>query len=208
MSTRHVHAADGSVREQFQYVGPPADLPLLMASPTPLPPLPPPGTMSALALKDFKTSFANFSGGAFASFTSADWDGLVVAGGAVATCLTRMVERGLWRTSPNADVDVFLVCGTEAEALRKIRRFCAIPSIKSGATFVRTPNTVSIASTSRRNVQIILRVYPSIASILAEFDVDACALAYDGVTVHATERSHRALTTRVNLVDTAFRSWS
>ena len=208
MSLFAVHEEDGSVRQQFQYVGPPADLPLLMASPTPLPPLPPPGTMSALALKDFKASFANFSGGAFSSFTSADWDGLVVAGGAVTTCLTRTVDRNRWRTCANADVDIFIVGGTEAQALRRMRRFCAIPSIKQGATFVRTPNTVSIASKSRRNLQIVLRIYPDVASILAEFDIDSCALAFDGTTVYATERSRRALTTRVNLVDTAFRSWS
>ena len=208
-ATLRVHASDGSVLLAYAHQGPPLDVPLLMPSPSPNPPLPP-GNMACYPRDVFLRNFEAFSGGAFKSLSPAQWIelGIVVAGGSVCACLTTQIATGRWRTYPSADVDAFVIAQTEDEALRKVREFCDVASIKRGATYVRTPNTISIVAAHRRNVQIVLRIYPNIAAILAEFDVDSCALAWDGSDVHATERSNRALVTRVNIVDVAYRSWS
>lgn len=182
---------------------PPDDLPLLMSGRAPqlLP-----GGCAIQLLPAFVTNFGLFSNGAFTSLFEAGWGsgtgvfaGVIVAGGAVCTCLTTTVAPLRWRTAPNADVDVFLVCETEAAARDKIRAICELPSIKRGATFVRTPHSVTICSSNRRNVQIILRIFPSVSAILSEFDVDACAVCYDGRGVFGLERAARALATRVNI---------
>lgn len=55
-------------------------------------------------------------------------------------------------------------------------------------------------------VQIILRIYQSVHEILAGFDVDSCAVAYNGMTVMGTERALQAFKSGYNLVDLTRRS--
>jgi hypothetical protein len=58
----------------------------------------------------------------------------------------------------------------------------------------------------KHKVQIILRLYENIHQILAGFDVDSCAVAYDGMVVWSTQRSLQAFLTGYNLVDLSRRS--
>ena len=57
-----------------------------------------------------------------------------------------------------------------------------------------------------RNVQVVLKLFPSVAALLASFDVDCCAFAYDGHQALCTARGLRAAITRCNAVDLQRRS--
>ena len=54
----------------------------------------------------------------------------------------------------------------------------------------------------------MLRLNESPEQIIEEFDVDACAVFYDRKDVYGIDRSVRALSNRVNMVDLSYRSWS
>ena len=58
----------------------------------------------------------------------------------------------------------------------------------------------------RRYIQVVLRLYEDVASVLASFDIDCCAVAYDGTKVHIAPRGLRALNSGCNLVDLSRRS--
>ena len=74
---------------------------------------------------------------------------------------------------------------------------------------IRTPHTLTfVASAPRRHIQIVLRLNESPEQIIEEFDIDACSVFYDGKDVYGNDRSCRALSTRVNMVDLSYRSWS
>lgn len=50
------------------------------------------------------------------------------------------------------------------------------------------------------------RLYKSPAEVLMGFDIDACAVGYDGKNAYALERACRAITRGYNLVDMSRRS--
>ncbi|KAJ1635567.1 hypothetical protein T492DRAFT_863222 [Pavlovales sp. CCMP2436] len=183
-----LHVQDGGApKPSLLHVPPPADLPIVMGGHAgdPLP-----GGFAIQPHVKFLDNFRNFSGGAFNSFTSGDWAGIILAG-----------DRRRWRTTPDSDVEIFLLAPTEAAARAKMRAACNHPSIARGGTFLRTPHTVTVCSPQRRNVQVILHVYGDVTAILSDFDVDA---PLNGTNVVGLERAKRALATRVNLVDRGF----
>ena len=51
------------------------------------------------------------------------------------------------------------------------------------------------------SVQVILRLYKSRPEVLMAFDLDSCAVGYDGKSVWALPRARRALNGRFNLID-------
>jgi hypothetical protein len=55
-------------------------------------------------------------------------------------------------------------------------------------------------------VQIILRLYDTLAQILVGFDVDCCCIAYDGKNLITTERGFNALKYRTNVANLNRRS--
>ena len=57
-------------------------------------------------------------------------------------------------------------------------------------------------------MQIICNLHTNIDQILNSFDVDCCAVAYDGSNVLATPRASRAFRTRVNVAVESRRSYS
>lgn len=61
-------------------------------------------------------------------------------------------------------------------------------------------------SEETRKVQIVLRAYPSVSSILHAFDVPSCAVAFDGRRTYMTALAAYAHVFRVNLVVPAYRS--
>ncbi|CAN0459671.1 unnamed protein product, partial [Ectocarpus sp. 12 AP-2014] len=72
---------------------------------------------------------------------------------------------------------------------------------------VRSLRTVTLVSEFPfRKIQIVLRLYKTLAEVLHGFDVDACSVGFDGHTVWATNRAARAICKRYNLVDVSRRS--
>ena len=72
---------------------------------------------------------------------------------------------------------------------------------------IRTRNTITIVSQyPNRHIQIVLRLYKSIAQILHGFDVDCSAVAYDGTHVWTSPRALVACITQCNEIDLSRRS--
>jgi hypothetical protein len=140
-------------------------------------------------LAEFQTNFNLFSE---SSLTDLDWSNVVAAGSAVVTSLLPVPEeyrgskRGLrqfyhQKFAPAADLDLFLYGLTEEQAVEKIKQIekKIKDSILHETTTIRTKNTVTIVSQyPTRHVQIVLRIYKSVAEILTGFDVDcACVVS-------------------------------
>ncbi|PWY77072.1 ankyrin repeat protein [Aspergillus heteromorphus CBS 117.55] len=167
--------------------------------------------------EDFWKNFNIFSEGALSDM---DWSNVVVAGSAVVTCLLPVPEeyrnskRGLRKyyhetIAPASDVDLFLYGLDEAQAIEKIQQIedKVKNSILYETTTVRTKNAITIVSQyPTRHVQIVLRIYKSIAEILTGFDVDCSCAAFDGKQVFVSPRALASYITQINTVDLSRRS--
>ncbi|EAU38562.1 predicted protein [Aspergillus terreus NIH2624] len=169
------------------------------------------------SLDEFKDNFAIFSE---ASLSDMDWSNVIVAGSAVVTCLLPVPDehKGSKRAlrqfyhdkvAPASDVDLFLYGLTEEQAIEKIKHI--EDSIKNAilheTTTIRTKNAVTIVSQyPTRHVQIVLRIYKSIAEVLTGFDVDCSCAAYDGKQVYASPRALASYITQKNTIDLSRRS--
>ncbi|KAJ5697768.1 hypothetical protein N7488_011452 [Penicillium malachiteum] len=168
-------------------------------------------------LAEFQSNFALFTEN---SLSEIDWSNVVAAGSAVVTSALPVPEeyrgskRGLReyyhdKFAPASDVDLFLYGLTEEQAIEKIKHI--EDSIRNAilyeTTTIRTKNTVTIASQyPTRHVQIVLRIYHSIAEILTGFDVDCSCAAYDGKQVYASPRAIASYITQTNQIDLTRRS--
>ena len=75
--------------------------------------------------------------------------------------------------------------------MNKRKQFFRRNNIGYDVEVVRTGSAVSIlARYPYRHVQIVLRIYKSPAEVIMGFDIDACALAYDGQRVWALPRRY------------------
>ena len=168
-------------------------------------------------LKDFQTNFNVFSEQALVDM---NWSNVVVAGSAVVTALLpvpdeyRSSKKGLRKyyheiVAPASDVDLFIYGLDADQAIEKIKGIerCVKDALLTETTTVRTKNTITIASQyPTRHVQIVLRIYKSIAEVLTGFDVDCACAAYDGSQVWTSPRALTAYMTQVNTIDITRRS--
>lgn len=168
-------------------------------------------------LAEFQNNFTLFTEGALSDL---DWSNVVAAGSAVVTSLLPVPEK--YRKSkrdlrqyyheefaPASDVDLFLYGLTEEQAIEKIKHIedKIRNTILYETTTIRTKNTITIASQfPTRHVQIVLRIYHSIAEILTGFDVDCSCAAYDGKQVYAAPRAIASYITQTNQIDLTRRS--
>jgi hypothetical protein len=121
-------------------------------------------------------------------------------------------NRTLERLYKESDLDIFLY-GLDAPAANaKLREIYAALKGHCGnheLLVVRTNNAVTFACDYPiRHVQVILRLYSSPAEILMGFDVDSCAVCFDGTRALAMPRAVRALTRGVNVIDVGRRSYT
>ncbi|KAJ5835857.1 hypothetical protein N7447_001883 [Penicillium robsamsonii] len=169
------------------------------------------------SLNEFQNNFALFTEG---SLSEIDWSNIVAAGSAVTTSLLPVPEkyrnskRGLRKYyheefAPASDVDLFLYGLNEEQALEKIMHIedKIKNSILYETTTIRTKNTITIVSQyPTRHVQIVLRIYRSVAEILTGFDVDVSCAAYNGHQVYTSPRAIAAYITQANQIDLTRRS--
>eukprot|EP01119_Soliformovum_irregulare_P016419 TRINITY_DN4742_c0_g2_i4.p1 TRINITY_DN4742_c0_g2~~TRINITY_DN4742_c0_g2_i4.p1 ORF type:complete len:741 (+),score=183.91 TRINITY_DN4742_c0_g2_i4:38-2224(+) len=131
-----------------------------------------------------------------------DWSNLFVAGGAVLGSLLGNHEKFL-----SSDVDVFFYGLDPAAAVIKLRSILLLFSQQDAMIVVTSQHCVSVSfGFPARTLQFILRCYLSPSEILHGFDVDCCAVGFDGKDVWASQRCVRALTKRYNLVNITRRS--
>lgn len=128
---------------------------------------------------------------------------IVLCGGSVASCFS---EFGMPRGS---DYDFFVV-GVDAndeKALWSVaQHFVGALSkvVNEHTVFSLSHGLLSVECEVK--MQLILRAYPSISSVIHAFDINACSMAFDGVTTFLTEAAAFALWTSTILVDPALRS--
>jgi hypothetical protein len=104
-----------------------------------------------------------------------------------------------------SDIDVFLYDLTQHEAVLKLEQLNEHLSQfarkhNQELRYVRTKGSFTFAI-GTISLQVILRLYKSRPEILMAFDLDSCAVGFDGTTVWALPRACRALNGRFNLVD-------
>lgn len=134
-------------------------------------------------------------------FKNLNWNNLFCAGGSILGCVDMSGMKG-------SDIDLFIYGCSVEEANNKVTYLVEyFKQIHENGILLQTKNSISlIFSYPTRNVQIILRLYHSPAEILLGFDIDSCAIGFDGKNVWTMERCIRALNKRYNLVNPSRRS--
>ena len=168
-------------------------------------------------ISQFQSNFNVFSEGALVDM---DWKNVIAVGSAVVTCLLPAPKEyaGLKRKlrqyyheeiAPASDVDLFLYGLSEEQAIEKIKQIESKirDTVYTETTAIRTKNTITIVSQyPTRHVQIVLRIYKSIAEVLTGLDLDCSCAAYDGHQVYATPRALATYITQINRIDLTRRS--
>jgi hypothetical protein len=133
-----------------------------------------------------------------------DWTNVFAAGGSVLGCLTNNPTN-----FEASDVDLFLVgVRTDHEANAVLKRvYDTINRNVGNITVLRTARAITlIGAYPFRHVQVILRLHKSPSEVLLGFDIDSCAVGFDGSRVLAAPRFRRALNKSYNLVNESRRS--
>ena len=163
-------------------------------------------------LDRFKANWNALTQRSFDALGPADWNNIVVAGGAVLHCLMPDFHPS---QRPNTDIDLFIYGLDAVQARAKVERLFNLISSTPGCTgnksvmALRTPNTVTfVLPAPKKHIQIVLRLHSSADEVISCFDVDCCGVMYDGVEVRATTRAAKAIATRVNIAVAERRSWT
>ncbi|KAJ3780950.1 hypothetical protein GGU10DRAFT_368192 [Lentinula aff. detonsa] len=164
---------------------------------------------------DFKGRFDCMSGGLLAGL---DWSNIFVAGGLVLGALltpdippTASVPTSerLYLNQPlewiSSDIDLYIY-GLDVEAANeKIKHIAEVYQSNLGSVdapflVVRNSQTITLYSEwPKRRVQIVLKLVKSPRDVLLNFDLDSCALGWDGKEVWMLPRFVRALETGTNV---------
>ena len=131
-----------------------------------------------------------------------DWSNVFVAGGMALTALihTEPSKDDDWRVS-ECDIDVYLYGLNPEQANRKVKEIYNVWSRNLPATnrqklVVKNAKTINLlADYPNRRIQIVLKLLPSPTDILLNFDLDACAIGFNGSHVSMLPRCARALET-------------
>ena len=109
----------------------------------------------------------------------------------------------------SSDIDLFLVGLDPSAAYKKCHEVYRVlkRNLRGKVLIVTTGSALTfVAGWPHRNIQVVLKLFPSVCGVLASFDVDCCAFAYNGDKVLCTARGLRAAVTRCNAVDLQRRS--
>ena len=148
-----------------------------------------------------------FSKKTFDLLTYINWDNIIVAGGSIVNILTKCNEK-------LNDIDLFVYGLDKEKAKNKIDH--VINCIKQKANDMKyetrvyiNKNVVNIYVFDTKKllqIQIIMRLYDTLAHVLVGFDVDCCCICYTGKEILTTERGLYALKYRVNVANLKRRS--
>jgi hypothetical protein len=150
-----------------------------------------------------------------------NWSNVVIAGGYALRMIDSTntdVHGG--KLSDESDIDLFLYGLDEQAALEKVEYILAYfedynygrtientskaiedyRNIKDIGILVRTERSLTIIVPGvNRPIQLILRLYTSIAEILLNFDLPCVRIAFDGTNIHMLKSAQNALVNRYNL---------
>lgn len=139
-------------------------------------------------------------------FLCVDWRNMVVAGGSITALSTKS------EISDNdfSDFDIFFYGLTPRECNRKlIELYNSFKQVHSDILVVRTSRTITFCfGRGRRYIQVITNVYDTVQSVLNNFDVNCCCVAFDGEQIYTIERGYKAIMRRANTFDLSCGSYA
>ncbi|KAJ6448239.1 hypothetical protein C8R47DRAFT_1231049 [Mycena vitilis] len=150
----------------------------------------------------FKHAFCQMTDGLLENL---DWSNVCVAGGIILGTLLRphnvYADSDLWESS---DIDIYIYGLSATEATAKIQSIYMTcrDNIQPGYTtlVVRNSKTITLYSEwPTRRVQFVLKLVESPREVLLNFDLDICAMGWDGSNVWMLPRAARALETGMNV---------
>ncbi|KAJ7698595.1 hypothetical protein B0H17DRAFT_1328498 [Mycena rosella] len=153
------------------------------------------------SVEAFERTFEHMSDG---SLKNLDWNNLFVAGGIVLGTLLSVDSREGERCSDprwkSSDIDIYVYGLTPGEANQKLQHlfdtFCANLPAGTPTLVVRNCTTITFyARYPLRRIQIVLKLAESPKNILLNFDLDVCAMGWDGASLWMLPRAARALET-------------
>ena len=131
-----------------------------------------------------------------------DWNNVFLAGGMVLHTLQHLdPSSDTDGDVANCDMDIYLYGLTPSEANDKIKHIHDVwarnmASLHSTTIVVKNPKTISlIPEYPHRRIQIVFKLLPTPTDILLNFDLDACAIGFDGSKIFMLPRCARALET-------------
>jgi hypothetical protein len=134
-----------------------------------------------------------------------DWSNIFIAGGSVlATLLHVDPSRDDDPGATDSDLDVYIYGLGPKEANEKVNDIYEtwssnLPEVKEKIVVKNSKTINFLADYPNRRIQIVLKLVASPTSVLLNFDLDACALGFNGTDVLMLPRCARALETGYNV---------
>ncbi|KAF8320356.1 hypothetical protein DL93DRAFT_2224719 [Clavulina sp. PMI_390] len=156
-----------------------------------------------------QASFASFQA-MFTKITNSllnglDWSNIFVAGGIVLSTLLCTTERDLEK-SVQSDIDIYIYGLDPIAANKKVQHIFEVwksnlpESSRDKTLVVRNSRTITFFSDYPiKRIQIVLKLVENPKAVLLNFDLDICAMGYDGATLIMLPRAARALETGYNV---------
>ncbi len=162
------------------------------------------GKRQTISDNDFNMEFSKKT---YDLLTYMNWSNVVVAGGSIVNIITKSGAK-------LSDIDLFVYGLDKEKGLAKIDHI--INAIKQKASDLNYETriymndhviNIYVFDTKKLlQVQIILRLYDTLAQIMVGFDVDCCCVCWNGKSIQTTQRGLLALKYRVNLASLTRRS--
>jgi hypothetical protein len=137
-------------------------------------------------------------------FRQFDFTDLTIAGG----CITSTLVRYRHHDHYHGDVDFFLITKDVNRAMSAVRRLLThLKTSYPNSIIIKGEYAITIGCGAIQQqsvpitVQIILRLYNSIAQVISGFDIDSCCAAYNGQNFYCMPRFARAVLKGYNLAD-------
>lgn len=131
-----------------------------------------------------------------------DWSNVFVAGGmALTTLLHTDPSKDHDRAIRDPDIDLYIYGLGPEDANRKVEEVHDtwarnLPATAQARLVVKNAKTINLLSSyPNRRIQIVLKLLPSPTDVLLNFDLDACAIGFDGSRVLMLPRCARAIET-------------
>ena len=131
-----------------------------------------------------------------------DWSNVLVAGGmALTTLLHTDPMKDDDKTVRDPDIDLYIYGLTPEDANRKVEEVHHtwarnLPATAQARLVIKNAKTITLLpSYPHRRVQIVLKLLQSPTDVLLNFDLDACAIGFDGSRVLMLPRCARAIET-------------
>ncbi len=148
----------------------------------------------------------------FPFLSNINWDGILIAGGAIISILT---------DKPVRDLDVFIYGSNPEKRMHEMIEHIKLYFTNRSIDYIKNKHTYTMkidrfgtttglggghGTGDGYEIQFILRNYNCISEILHVFDIGSCSIGFDGHQLYVTEIGHLAMTMKINVIDLTKRS--